>query len=225
MLDTARHIETPEGIELALQVAGPVPRALAWMIDIGIRVIVYIAMLILIRDLGDFGKGVFLLAMFLLEWFYPVAFEIFMGGATPGKRLLRLRVVSDDGAPVQWSASTIRNLMRFVDFAPMGYATGLVCMMLHAESKRLGDLAAGTIVVYVARPEPQRVETSAQARPPPWPLLPTEQRTIVDFAERLPRITQARADELALSAGSLVSDAQDPTAQLQSYAAWISGER
>ena len=225
MLDTTRTVETPEGINLDLQVVGPVPRALAWVVDIIIRTILYIILGVTLANFGLFGDGLYLLFIFLLEWFYPVFFEVYMRGATPGKRLLGLRVVGDDGAPVSWSSSTIRNLMRFVDFLPFGYGFGLLCMFWHRDFKRLGNLAAGTVVVYVEKPKAQTQILADTSTAPPCQLNPEEQKTIVDFAERLDGLTEDRAEELARTSGPLVKDADDPAGQLRAIAAWIAGAR
>ena len=86
MLDTSRSIETPEGVELGLRLAGPVGRGYAWMIDLLIRFAVYIALGTVTGIFGAFGMGLYLIIVFLMEWFYPVIFELYNNGATPGKR-------------------------------------------------------------------------------------------------------------------------------------------
>ena len=143
MLDTLRRVPTPEGFELTLRLAGPVPRALAYAIDIAIRAAIYLALSMSLPALVGGGTGLMLIAAFLLEWFYPVAFEVWWGGATPGKRAFGLAVLSDNGTPVTFGASVTRNLLRAVDFLPMLYAFGLVSMLVSRDFKRLGDLAAG----------------------------------------------------------------------------------
>ncbi|MHB1334243.1 MAG: RDD family protein, partial [Sulfuriferula sp.] len=77
MLDTYRAIETPEGVELRLRVAGPVVRSLAWAIDLLIRGGIYIALSIVFSMFGKFGWGLLLVGLFLIEWFYPVLFEVY----------------------------------------------------------------------------------------------------------------------------------------------------
>ncbi|MEM7404218.1 MAG: RDD family protein [Pseudomonadota bacterium] len=224
MLDTARRVETPEGIELALEVAGPMPRAVAWTVDVFLRSILYFVIAMVAGVLGKFGLGLFLLTLFLMEWFYPVLGEMFMNGATPGKKMVGLRVIQDDGTPVGWGPSIIRNLVRSIDFLPLGYGVGLLCMLFNRDFKRLGDMAAGTLVVYAAAPKD--VQTRGDARPaaPPWPLTPDEQQTLVNFAERRGQITPERAAELARAAGPLVSVEEDPAGQLEAYANWVAGE-
>lgn len=224
-LDTANAVETPEGVELALRVAGPVPRCLAWLLDACIRVVIYILVAMIAGAFGTGGGGLFLLALFAVEWFYPVAFELLNHGATPGKRVLGLRAIRDDGGPLAWTDSVIRNFMRTVDFLPMGYALGIVCMLTHRDFKRVGDLAAGTLVVYTDAADLPPVLPEIQPIAPPAVLLPHEQKTLIDFAERMPRITPERATELARAAGPLIDDAEDPAARLSAYAGWVAGQR
>ena len=107
----------------------------------------------------------FLVLQFVVELGYFVAWELVSGGRSLGKLCLRLRVVQDDGRPVTLRASVIRNLLRMVDLLPGAYIVGLVAMVMSNEGKRLGDLAAGTIVVRLDRPEP--VDPLLDAAPPP----------------------------------------------------------
>jgi len=198
MIDTLCAVETPEGVELEFSPAGPVPRALAWIVDAGIRCALYLALASALHGLGRVGLGLTLLVLFLLEWFYPVAFEVLDGGQTPGKKLLGLRVLRADGAPVGWSRSTVRSLLAFADFLPFGFAAGLTAMLLGRRCQRLGDLAAGTLVVHVEPLQaPQASQGGAEALAPPFPLTLPEQRAIMGFAERAPGLTQERARELA----------------------------
>jgi len=108
-----------------------------------------------------------------------------------------LRVVQDDGTPIGWSASLLRNLLRFVDMLPFGYFLGAISCLQHPTFKRLGDLAAGTLVIYseakLRRPE----LPEAQPRRPAFALTLTEQRAILGFAERQSELSPARVDELA----------------------------
>jgi uncharacterized RDD family membrane protein YckC len=205
MIDTRWAVETPEGVELELIPAGPVPRALAWAADAGIRTAVYLALAPQLLRLGRVGIGLMLVVLFLLEWFYPVLFEVLGRGRTPGKRLLGLTVLRADGAPVGWSRSTVRSLLMFADFLPFGFAAGLAAMLLGSRGQRLGDLAAGTLVVHLEGgilPRPAAPAGGAAAaerppQPPPVPLTAPEQRAIMAFAERAPALTPERAQELA----------------------------
>jgi uncharacterized RDD family membrane protein YckC len=227
LLDTARRIATPEGIELALRLAGPVPRALAWALDFALRVAILLLAGMVLGALGGFGTGVFLLAWFFLEWLFPAWCEVNWGGATPGKKALRLVVLHDDGTPVRWPAALARNLLRAIDFLPLFYCIGLVAMVMNRDFKRLGDLAAGTIVVY-AEAKPRGL-----AIPPAPPLAPPvaltlgEQRAILDYAERSGGLTEERAEELALIARPLVGrlDGRGAVERLIRIANFLVGRR
>ena len=89
-----------------------------------------------------------LILFFALEWLYPVAFELSRWGATPGKRVMGLKVVMDSGLPITPAASFTRNLLRVADFLPMLYGFALASMLIRKDFKRLGDIAAATLVVY-----------------------------------------------------------------------------
>jgi uncharacterized RDD family membrane protein YckC len=198
MLDTTRRVATPEGIELTLHLAGPVPRAMAWAIDLAVRAAIVVAVMIGALQFGRAGWGVVLLTAFFVEWLLPAWFEAAWRGQTPGKRLMRLAVLNDDGTPVRWPGALTRNLLRAVDFLPFLYGTGLVSMLANRDFKRLGDLAAGTVVVY----QPEKA-ASVQAIPPSPAVAPPvalnleEQRAVLDLAERSTTFTQERFEELA----------------------------
>jgi len=196
MLDTVYTIETPEGVTLQLAAAGPVVRALAWLIDLGVRSIVY-SVLALLLFLDDLGIGLFLITIFILEWFYPVVFELYYHGATPGKKIMKIKVLNELGYPVDSTASMIRNLLRSVDFLPFLYGLGLMSMLFHKQFKRLGDLAAGTLVVYQDKTAHNLALPQTTPLPPPYPLTLTEQRAIIDFAQRAATLSPQRAAELA----------------------------
>jgi uncharacterized RDD family membrane protein YckC len=227
MLDTARAVPTPEGIELSLRLAGPVARALAWLIDLIVRLIVLGALGMTVGALGKLGMATLLLAWFALEWFYPVVFEVWLGGATPGKRSLGLLVLHDDGTPVTLPASLTRNLLRAIDFFPALYGVGLLAMMLNADFKRLGDIAAGTVVVYREPAVRHAAVPDAVPLAPPVALSLTEQRVVLDFAIRSASLTPERAQELALLVPQLTGTRDGALAlqRLQSIASFLIGRR
>ena len=198
MLDTTRRVATPEGIELTLRLAGPVPRALAWSIDLVIRVGIVALVMMLAAQFGRAGWGVTLLAAFFVEWLLPAWLEAVWRGQTPGKRVMRLAVLYDDGTPVRWPGALTRNLLRAVDFLPFLYGAGLVSMLANRDFKRLGDLAAGTVVVYQAeKAQANRNIPAAAAIAPPVALSLEEQRALLELAERSATLTQERVEELA----------------------------
>ena len=198
MLDTTRRVATPEGIELTLHLAGPVPRALAWSIDLLIRIGIVVVVAIPAMQLGRTGGGIVLITAFVVEWLLPAWFEAAWRGQTIGKRALGLVVLNDDGTPVRWPAALTRNLLRAADFLPFFYGLGLIAMLTNRDFKRLGDLAAGTVVVY--QPE-RRVAAKkipeAPAVVPPIALQLAEQRALLELAERSATLTKERLAELA----------------------------
>lgn len=228
MLDTTRRVATPEGIELTLHLAGPVPRALAWAIDLVLRLAVLFTVMLVTSRLGRAGAGIVLLTAFFLEWLLPACFEAMWHGQTPGKRAMRLRVLNDDGTPLRWPAALTRNLLRAADFLPFLYGVGLLTMLANRDFKRLGDLAAATVVVY----DPEKRATArnlAQATPvpPPVPLSLAEQRALLDLAERSGSLTPERLEELAELPTPLVGRLDGPraTTRLLGIANYLAGRQ
>ncbi|MDR2871920.1 MAG: RDD family protein, partial [Xanthomonadaceae bacterium] len=148
VLDTYCEVVTPEGVGLHLPAAGPMPRALAWLIDLIARWSILLVMLFLLGTLGAMGGGLGLIVLFLVYWGYPILMEGLWNGQTLGKRALRLQVISANGAPVGWMAVIVRNLLRTVDMLPIGYAVGLVTCLFDNSGRRLGDMVAGTLVIH-----------------------------------------------------------------------------
>jgi uncharacterized RDD family membrane protein YckC len=226
MIDTRRPIQTPEGVELGLRVAGPVPRAYAWLIDFLLRAAIYTAVSFVFSILGKMGLGILLIFMFLLEWFYPVLFEIYKQGATPGKRSVGIKVVNDDGTEVTWQSSLIRNLLRAVDFLPFMYGFGVITMLCNRDFKRLGDYAAGTIVIYQDKLRAAAAIPAEAPSMPPVVLTPVEQKALIQFAERISKLTPERCNELAniVSNVTRLQDGQGVKRIIQ-YANWMLGRR
>jgi len=196
-LDNRIRMETPEGIDLLLRPAGLLSRSLAFTIDLGIRGVLLIALFYAFHLFGEFGTGLFVLALFFVNWWYMVLFEVLHQGRTPGKQIMGLRVVHDDGTPVGWSASLLRNLLRFVDMLPFGYSVGAFACLQHPLFKRLGDLAAGTLVIYRDAPVVRPDLPEAPAIIAPLVLSLDEQRAVLSFAERQASLAPARVQELA----------------------------
>ncbi len=196
MIDTRYQIETPEGIDLQAQLAGPSPRALAFLIDISIRIAVYIAASIIFGVAG-WAYGFFLVFLFLLEWFYPVFFEVLYKGQTPGKQIMELVVVNDDLTPVTWHGSIIRNLLRTADILPMMYLFGLSSMLISQRFQRLGDMAAGTLVIHKTPPPKPAELPNSPPTAPKQALELDDQTAIVNYTERHNQLTDSRKQELA----------------------------
>jgi len=146
-------VATPERVAFGYAVAGPGSRFLAqcidWIILGGLLFAAGLAAAFFGAATGSLRLGVLaivIVAFVVVIGYFPV-FEALWSGRTPGKRALRLRVVGDQGEPLRFSQAVIRNLVRLVDFLPAFYGVGLVTLFINGQGKRLGDLAAGTLVV------------------------------------------------------------------------------
>ena len=228
-LDTVVAAETPEGILLELRPAGLTVRFYAFLLDWAIRLGVLYVTALGALVMGGLGLSVLLITLFVLEWLYPVAFELSASGATPGKRTFGLKVVMDNGLPITPAASLVRNLLRAADFMPFGYGFAIVSMLVRADSKRLGDIAAATLVVHQPRTS-RRVPLDRLAPlAPARPLTPRDQAAVVALAERAATLTPERLDELAALAAPVSGDAgrsgPEVTRRVLGVAQWLLGHR
>ena len=224
--DGRQAVLTPEGIELELDAAGPGARFYAWVIDSLLRWAFLTGAFILLAMFERVGVGVYLIVYFLVEWFYPVGFELAWKGETPGKRALGLRVVHEDGTNVGLGASMLRNLLRFADFLPTLPPFGLAAMLSSSRFQRFGDLAAGTLVVYRQSPdlELELVETTPEA--PPFELNADEEAVILEYAQRSPSWSQERALEVAATMSpTFRTSSSNSRARLLAIANWLQGQR
>jgi uncharacterized RDD family membrane protein YckC len=145
-------VDTPERVRFRYRLAGPGRRGVAWIIDFLIRgfllflIVLALVPLMLLPGIEGIGAGFLLVALFLLEWGYGVGFEWAMSGRTPGKLVVSLRVVREDGSPGRFPDFLLRNLLRAADFLPAFFAVGLVTMFMDRKLRRVGDLVAGTVV-------------------------------------------------------------------------------
>jgi len=152
-------IETPENVELEQRLAGIGSRLVAGVIDVIIMFLVFfIGFLLLLLASGINSVGAafnmqawavafMVVVLFLMFWGYPILFEYWWNGQTPGKRHMRIRVVREGGGGVGFAEVATRNLLRIVDLMPFGYGVAGVTMFLTRKVQRLGDLAAGTVVI------------------------------------------------------------------------------
>lgn len=143
-------IATPEGVELELVLAGAGSRAIAALLDFLIKALVFFAVLLLAWAVGvhdGIGVALLIILSFSLLFGYDVLFEVLASGRTPGKRWSGLRVVRDGGRPIGVGTSAVRNILRVIDILPGVYTVGLISIVLTVRNQRLGDLAAGSLVV------------------------------------------------------------------------------
>lgn len=147
------RVDTPEAISFSYAVAGVGSRFAAALLDVVIEVALFILIVLGAVTINPFAGTVANLLLislvFLLFWGYYLLFEAFWHGQTPGKFALRIRVIKTSGHPIGFTESAIRNLLRVVDWLPSFYALGVITMFVNRQSRRLGDLAAGTVVVKV----------------------------------------------------------------------------
>ncbi len=226
-IDTFYGVETPEGAILQVAPAGPLVRGIAWAIDASIRAVLLVSALIAFSGLSfafDEGPemivGLFLILQFLLSWLYTTLFEA-VTGTTPGKRIFRLWVVHDNATPLTPAGAVIRNFLRIIDGLPVLNITGVVCMLIDGRFRRLGDLAAGTVVVYRDIHKQVEVFEHTEASPPPSWLSRQQKQSIVDFAERSAVLSTERQQELADSLAPIIADGEDRVGTIKAWAQWI----
>ena len=226
-IDTVITAETPEGIAISMRAAGYPVRCMAFLIDAAIRYVVVSGVAAALGYGGRVGTGVLLVIVFLVLWLYPVIFELTPGAATPGKRALGIQVMMANGLPLTPAGCLIRNLMRAVDMLPLLYGLAIVSMLLRRDARRLGDLAAGTLVVYRDRASPTGDFGAALPLQPSVPLTIRQQTAIAAFGWRVTRLTPERAEEIAVLAADAVPGAKDSpvTARLVGIARWQHGQR
>ena len=223
-------VETPEQINLNFKKAGIGSRFYAALLDtLLLGLLLFIGIYVnftFISELGDIvGNwlaaigGVLIFAMY---WGYYMVFEITTNGQSPGKIALGLRVIKEGGYPINFSDAAIRNLVRIVDFLPLFYGTGLLVMLINGNWQRLGDLAAGTIIVKTSRkdlkktgesltPDISHVKQSTEERLySDWiqPMLVTEYelQMIREYIHRRPKLSPIRRLELARTIGGPIAE-------------------
>jgi uncharacterized RDD family membrane protein YckC len=230
-LDTVVTAETPEGILLELRPAGLSSRFFAFLIDWLIRIaVIYAAALVVsFAQMGGMGLAIIAILWFALEWFYPVVFELSRSGSSPGKRVFGLRVVMDNGLPVTPGASITRNLLRVADFLPLMFGFAIVSVLVRKDCKRLGDIAAATLVVHDARMAPKIELQQVEPVQPARALSQADQSAVIALAARAPTLTGERLDELAALAAPVSGDdgrsGPEVTRRVLGVAMWLLGRR
>lgn len=205
-------IATPEGVSLELTLAGVGSRSIAGAIDMALQMLLLLGLYLLSgAALGGTGwhAAIIAVAVFLVIFTYDVAFEVLAAGRTPGKRWTGLRVVREGGRPVGLVTSATRNVLRLVDFLPSFYALAMGVVLVTPRNQRLGDLAAGTLVVRERRagvPGASPAPAAAAGWAPPvaggtgWDLSAVSARdvaTVREFLARRSSLDPAAADRLA----------------------------
>lgn len=223
-IDSVIEIATPENIAFQYRVAGPFRRLPAYLIDLAIRMailfVVAIVCSVLSIAIGGISSAVWLLAYFVVSWFYGGLFETFMHGQTPGKRVLGIRVLSTSGRPINGYQAILRNILRVADMGPVisaeavglppiplipTFLVGLCSMALNRRFQRLGDLVCHTMVVVEERPwlsgvvrfdDPRAFELASYL-PADLQVRRSMARAIAHYAERRRYFSASRRREVA----------------------------
>jgi uncharacterized RDD family membrane protein YckC len=213
-------VATPELVTFGYQLAGPGSRFLAQLIDFPLQVLILVVAIVTglavasnLKVGSNLALTITLVLALVVVWaYYPVS-EAVWSGKTLGKFAFGLRVVGDQGEPIQVSQAVIRNLVRIVDFLPLLYGIGIIALFWNGRGKRLGDLAAGTVVVRERAPvrlsqltaaSPPETATAARLGPADAALLraldPELRQFATAYADRRPRLDPWRRSVLATRA-------------------------
>lgn len=230
-LDTTIAVVTPENIAFEYQLAGPFRRLPAYLIDVIVRYTIIVVMVIVLLlivgmidwdTLGGFAFAFGLVSYFLISWFYGAAMETYFNGRTIGKWACGIRVIDVDGCPITGRRAIIRNLLRIADLAPLAAITslgedvppvffiptgmiGLVCVICTRRMQRLGDIAAGTMVIIderawrlpTAKMDDPRIAPLSTFIPGDYAVSRSMARTLAIYVERRHYLTPARRAEIA----------------------------
>lgn len=194
-------VVTPENVEVGYELAGVGSRCIAVAVDHLLQLVLMLVGVFVIAVLS-FGLGqlgsvfaktppYWFLAgssvwVFFVFWGYFIVFEVWWAGATPGKRVAGIRVVRDGGYPVDLFAAVVRNIVRMADLLPPIYGAGVISMFVSAEHKRLGDWAAGTVVIKERRRPLPSVSLATEASP-----------AVVAWMERIPPLPDLDSHQVA----------------------------
>lgn len=232
-------VETPEQIEINFQKAGIGSRFYAAILDTLLLMLIFFVGTYVnykfITNLSDiFGRwlaAVGGVVVFALFWGYYMIFEITTNGQSPGKLVLGLRVIKEGGYPISFTDSAIRNLVRIVDFLPFGYGAGLLVMLINKNWQRLGDLAAGTLVIKSSRKSQQLTNIDTKTHLPLIHIPPqnflyadwiqkdmvteSELGMIQEYLSRRPVLSPIRRIELARTIGSPIAEKMGNTGDIR----------
>jgi len=228
-------ISTPEGLELEYSLAGVGSRLFAGWVDYMLRILLIVTITFVGYLLGrSTGARIALvIALFVVLFVYDIVFEVWGGGQTPAKRWNGLRVVMDDGRPIGFAASAVRNLLRLIDVWLTLGIVGITSILMTRRDQRLGDLAARTLVIRDHKVMPQReaqyvplitgVDVTAVSS--------AELATLRDFLSRreelVPaaraRVAEELAERLTPKIGGLPPGPHEPERILETIAATKSG--
>jgi uncharacterized RDD family membrane protein YckC len=207
-LDTTVRLVTPERVRFQYPLAGPFRRSLSYLIDLlvmaGLSLVgLWVSMLLALGSSS--GLGIYFTFLFALMWGYGAFWEGIFNGQTPGKKALGIRVVSAQGVPIAGTQAVLRNVLWAFDGILFGYIPAVACMMLTRRFQRLGDLAAGTMVMVEEshwRGRIARVDEPAVQNVLPWLPIgvdagPEMARALADYVKHRNRFSRDRREEMA----------------------------
>lgn len=229
-------IETPEQIPLEFPLAGIGSRFLAVALDaliqvLGALLLIFIAELLLptaarlTPRAWTWGAALLVLTMFVLYAGYYALFEVFWNGQTPGKRLVRIRVIGDLGRPVNAYQAILRNLLRIVDQLPGLYVVGIISVFLSPRNQRVGDLVAGTVVVHekaMQEVQPDFAAAAGSRTSAPNPQISANELELIErFLQRRydlnPEVRRQSAEQIAARLRARLGMAPDASASSEDY--------
>jgi len=227
-IDATIDIVTPENISFCYRVAGPFRRLPAFVIDLLLRFGIWFAIVFVFGILGvlDVIDGALaivfmLLLLFVMEWLYGGLLETFWNGQTVGKRVMRIRVLSTGGQPINGLQAMMRNILRFADMMPLipfavisdqpsaipipTFVIGLIAPLLNRRFQRLGDIVCGTMVVIeergflldTAKLKDPRVAQLAAELPPGFNVTQTMARALTTYVDRRQFFSPPRRREIS----------------------------
>ncbi len=208
------NIRTPEGVEFSLQLAGPVTRFLAWLIDAvciwGAVSIAGAAVRVFGAISADLGMALYTLLSFVISIGYAILLEWVWRGQTIGKRIMQLRVMDRRGLKLQLTQVMIRNLLRVVDSLPLFYMVGGITSLFNRKAQRLGDLAAHTIVIRTPKIDLPDIDK----------LFPDKYNSLRDYPHLVARLRQkvGPGDAILGLQALLRRDELEASARLQLFA-------
>ncbi len=226
------QVTTPEQVCLNYKIAGLGSRATAQILDLLILAVIGFALSFCLRLLVlvlpnpvlatvmSYSAAIVSVIVFLLLWGYFMLFEFFASGITPGKMLVGIRVIQDNGQSITFLTSAVRNLIRIIDFLPALYLLGILMIFFHSRHKRIGDLAAGTLVVYQRTSKrtkkkgrlEKKIEKRLEANPVPlhldeWAIKKIgsrEWKLIETYIKRLPALNANDQKEMAMQVAGIL---------------------
>jgi len=212
------QVVTPERVSLQYDIAGIGSRGAAILVDLLVQSAISMALYMLLLGallvaavVDAVGGGsstagffvvaaIFVVALFVLTMGYNLVFEIIWNGQTPGKRVVGIRVIRENGYPIRPLDAVIRNVVRIVDYLPFVYSVGVFTMLVNGRAKRLGDFAAGTIVVHEGPGSSHEFATTPEAvadEPRAMSLQPEQATLVRDFLTRRGSLDPEARRELA----------------------------